>query len=74
MKVGDKILFTKMFKMEGDYDPDLTVGKTYEVKDVLEDESFCILTDRNTEHYFDFFGIVDPENGFKTDDYFELVD
>lgn len=73
MKVGDQVFLKKIFLMDEGGFPDLTEGKSYVIDYVSEqDRDFRIVDDAGDNHYFNFFG--DEEgNGFKTEDYFELV-
>lgn len=66
-----KVKFVKMFKMGGVMFPDLTVGKVYNI-DSLSESEFCIKDDRNGKHWFGMFGL--SSDGFKTEDYFEIVE
>lgn len=53
---------------------DLTVGKVYDMNPERRNDGFYVMTDINTRHYFDSLDSPADERGFKSSDYWELVE
>lgn len=65
-----------MLGLEGAYhkEADLTVGKVYDMRPNRRNDGFYVITDINTIHYFDSLDSPADESGFKSSDYWELVE
>lgn len=56
---------------------DLTVGKVYDIhvdSETCEELEWYVVTDRDDRHYFDSLDSPADESGFKSSDYWELVE
>lgn len=52
----------------------LTVGKVYDMHPNRRNDGFYVITDIDTRHYFDSLDSPADEIGFKSSDYWELVE
>lgn len=63
-----KVTYVKAFKMSGGEDPDLTVGKTYELE-VTELGHEFIRDDKGNMHFFTF---SEPDCDFDAREFFDV--
>lgn len=76
MKQVHLIKQVMMLGLEGtdQEEADLTVGKVYDMHPDRRNGGFYVITDINTRHYFDSLDSPADESGFKSSDYWELVE